>query len=98
MVSGCRRPAVHALLPRRPCLQLCTCAVRAPRSTEQAVATLQSPQFRHALDVFSTALVSGRLDLRHFGLEPKGFSVVDFLESIQAAADKARASGGGSGC
>lgn len=41
------------------------------RSREQAVATLQSPQFRRTLDVFSAALVSGRLDLRHFGLHPQ---------------------------
>ncbi len=45
------------------------------RTREQAVATLQSPQFRRTLDVFSAALVSGRLDLRHFGLDPQvGFS------------------------
>jgi hypothetical protein len=41
------------------------------RTREQAVATLQSPQFRRTLDVFSAALVSGRLDLRHFGLDPQ---------------------------
>lgn len=41
------------------------------RSQEQLIATLQSPQFRRVLDVFNAALVSGRLDLRHFGLDPK---------------------------
>ena len=52
------------------------------RSREQAVATLRSPQFRRALDVFTAALVSGRLDLRHFGLDPKvwvSLSVLDML-------------------
>jgi hypothetical protein len=41
------------------------------RTREQLVATLQSPQLRRTLDVFSAALVSGRLDLRHFGLDPQ---------------------------
>ena len=40
------------------------------RSAGDLVRTMQSPQFRRALDVFSAALTSGRLDLRHFGLQP----------------------------
>lgn len=40
------------------------------------MATLQSPQFRRTLDVFSAALTSGRLDLRHFGLDPQVCSYI----------------------
>ena len=54
------------LIPQHEMVRLCK-----RRTREQAVATLQSPQFRRTLDVFSAALVSGRLDLRHFGLDPQ---------------------------
>ncbi|KAK9809199.1 hypothetical protein WJX72_011241 [[Myrmecia] bisecta] len=53
-----------------------------------------SAQFRHQLDVFSSALQSGQLDLAQFGLgQGQGFSVVDFLESIQQLVDQERAEG-----
>ncbi|KAK9832151.1 hypothetical protein WJX74_000770 [Apatococcus lobatus] len=42
-----------------------------------------SAQFRHQLDVFSSALRSGQLDLSHFGLDSQGSSVLDFLIGIQ---------------
>ena len=39
------------------------------RSAEQLALLLQSPQLRRQLDQFHAALVSGQLDLRHFGLD-----------------------------
>lgn len=39
------------------------------RSAEQLALLLQSPQLRRQLDHFHAALVSGQLDLRHFGLD-----------------------------
>lgn len=47
-----------------------------------------SPQFQQQLAHFSAALESGQLDLAQFGLQGQGFSVVDFLQAIQAAVDK----------
>jgi hypothetical protein len=64
--AACGRAVLPVLVPQHEMVRLCKC-----RTREQAVATLQSPQFRRTLDVFSAALVSGRLDLRHFGLDPQ---------------------------
>ena len=58
------------------------------RSPEQLTVLLQSPQFRRQMDQFHAALVTGQLDLRHFGLDAEGFSVADFLEAVQRAQEK----------
>ena len=52
-----------------------------------------SVQFQQQIVSFSQALQSGQLDVRHFGLNPEGFSVADFLASIEAAV--AKEAGGG---
>ena len=60
---------------------------RSPAMLEQL---LRSPQFASQLKQFSQALQSGRLNLSQFGLDAStaGFSVLQFLEAIEAAAVK----------
>ena len=60
-------------------------------------AMVASAQFREQVDRFSHHLTSGALDLAHFGLTANGFSVADFLEAVQAAADKEKEQEGGGG-
>ena len=49
---------------------------------------VSTPQFRHQLEQFSQALMTGQLDTSQFGLPPGGgFGVLDFLKSIQQQAD-----------
>ena len=67
------------------------------RSQQGLEAMVSSAQFREQLDKFSAALTSGALDLAHFGLQAAGFSVVDFLTAVQAAADKEKADKGEGG-
>mmetsp|Transcript_36489 Transcript_36489/g.65263 ORF Transcript_36489/g.65263 Transcript_36489/m.65263 type:complete len:306 (-) Transcript_36489:360-1277(-) len=47
-----------------------------------------SPQFHQQIETFSHALQTGQLDLAQFGLDAQGFSVADFLESIQKDVEK----------
>ncbi|PRW33310.1 adhesion molecule [Chlorella sorokiniana] len=49
---------------------------------------VSTPQFRHQLDLFSHALMTGQLDTSQFGLPAGGFGVLDFLRSIQTQADQ----------
>ena len=56
-----------------------------------------SVQFQQQIVSFSQALQSGQLDVRHFGLNPEGFSVADFLASIEAAVAKEAGGRDGSG-
>ena len=39
------------------------------------------------LQGFSAALKSGRIDLSQFGLDPKGYGIVDVLEAVLALVD-----------
>ncbi|KAI7839776.1 hypothetical protein COHA_006576 [Chlorella ohadii] len=55
---------------------------------------VSTPQFRHQLDLFSHALMTGQLDTSQFGLPAGGFGVLDFLRSIQTQADQKKAAGG----
>jgi len=58
------------------------------RSQGALLELAQSPQFQQQLNTFSMALQTGQLDLEQLGLEAKGFSVIDFLSSIQDLVDK----------
>ncbi|KAL3143764.1 hypothetical protein ABBQ32_003595 [Trebouxia sp. C0010 RCD-2024] len=68
------------------------------RNMAGLLATASSSQWRQQLDIFSNALQTGQLDVQAFGLEFLGFSVADFLQSIQkqsdADADEAHKRGG----
>ncbi|KAL0020885.1 hypothetical protein WJX77_006881 [Trebouxia sp. C0004] len=57
------------------------------RNMQGLLAVATSPQWRHQLDIFSHALQTGQLDVSAFGLQFLGFSVADFLESIQKQSD-----------
>lgn len=57
------------------------------RNMEGLLAVAASSQWRHQLDIFSNALQTGQLDVSAFGLQFLGFSVADFLESIQKQSD-----------
>lgn len=48
---------------------------------------MSTPQFRHQLDLFSHALMTGQLDASQFGLPPGGYGVLEFLAGIQRQAD-----------
>mmetsp|Transcript_42247 Transcript_42247/g.100221 ORF Transcript_42247/g.100221 Transcript_42247/m.100221 type:complete len:314 (-) Transcript_42247:181-1122(-) len=69
----------------------------AHRTREGLIGTAYSPQFQQQLAAFSHALQTGELDLAQFGLDARGFTVADFLESIQDSVEKERAAGGGQG-
>lgn len=57
------------------------------RNMQGLLAVATSSQWRHQLDIFSHALQTGQLDVSAFGLQFLGFSVADFLESIQKQSD-----------
>ncbi|DBA85473.1 TPA: hypothetical protein ACH3X2_000421 [Trebouxia sp. C0005] len=57
------------------------------RNMQGLLAVASSSQWRHQLDIFSHALQTGQLDVSAFGLQFLGFSVADFLESIQKQSD-----------
>ncbi|KAL3150071.1 hypothetical protein ABBQ38_013417 [Trebouxia sp. C0009 RCD-2024] len=57
------------------------------RNMAGLLATATSSQWRQQLDIFSNALQTGQLDVQAFGLEFLGFSVADFLQSIQKQSD-----------
>ena len=72
------------------------------RGREGVEELASSAQLRSQADAFSSALTSGELDLSHFGLRAKGFSVADFLQAVQDSVDaekekKKRAEEGGNG-
>ena len=70
---------------------ICCCACCACRSAAAISELVSTPQFRHQLDLFSHALMTGQLDTAQFGLPPGGgFGVLDFLGSIQRHADQQR--------
>lgn len=52
-----------------------------------------SAQFRHQMEALGMALQTGQLDFSQFGLQPKGFSVQDFLSAIQEAVDQEQGAG-----
>ena len=77
-------------------------------SPEQAIMELaNSPQFRQQLASLSHAITSGQVDLAQFGLQPApgappsipgaGFSVADFLASVQAHVDSMQSQEQGQG-
>ena len=57
------------------------------RGREGVEELASSAQLRSQADAFSSALTSGELDLSHFGLRAKGFSVADFLQAVQDSVD-----------
>lgn len=57
------------------------------RGREGVEELASSAQLRSQADAFSSALTSGELDLSHFGLRARGFSVADFLQAVQDSVD-----------
>lgn len=57
------------------------------RSVAALEALVHSPQFHQQVSAFSSALAAGQLDLQQFGLQPKGFSTIEFLQAIQDLVD-----------
>mmetsp|Transcript_14135 Transcript_14135/g.40053 ORF Transcript_14135/g.40053 Transcript_14135/m.40053 type:complete len:314 (-) Transcript_14135:83-1024(-) len=58
------------------------------RNYEGLISVASSPHFQQQLETFSHALQTGQLDLSQFGLDVKGFTVAEFLESIEESVDK----------
>ena len=48
------------------------------------------------LELFSTALQTGQLDLNSFGLRATGFTVADFLQAVQDQVDQEKQQHSGS--
>eukprot|EP00884_Botryococcus_braunii_P011396 jgi/Botrbrau1/20257/Bobra.31_1s0042.1 len=48
----------------------------------------RSTQLRQQMNVLSSALMSAQIDLSHFGLRSRGFTIADLLEAIQECVDE----------
>ncbi|KAL4519362.1 hypothetical protein Ndes2526A_g00450 [Nannochloris sp. 'desiccata'] len=58
------------------------------RSQAAMAEIVNSPQFKHQLDVLTQALATGQIDTSQFGLGPPAFGVAEFLKAIQREAEK----------
>jgi len=58
------------------------------RSPAAIAEIVNSPQFKHQLDVLTQALATGEIDTSQFGLGPPAFGVAEFLKAIQREAEK----------
>ncbi len=58
------------------------------RTPEAMAEIINSPQFKHQLDVLTQALATGQIDSSQFGLGPPAFGVAEFLKAIQREAEK----------
>jgi len=58
------------------------------RSPAAMAEIVNSPHFKHQLDVLSEALATGQIDTSQFGLGPPAFGVAEFLKAIQREAEK----------
>jgi 26S proteasome regulatory subunit N13 len=58
------------------------------RTPEAMAEIINSPQFKHQLDVLTQALATGQIDTSHFGLGSAAFGVAEFLKAIEREAEK----------
>ncbi|EFN51190.1 hypothetical protein CHLNCDRAFT_141354 [Chlorella variabilis] len=88
-LSDVLRPELLAPLLRSPDMvqRLAPFLPEEHRSADAISELVSTPQFRHQLDLFSHALMTGQLDASQFGLPPGGYGVLEFLAGIQRQAD-----------